>query len=266
MADLLDAQGIFAVIGPWVVAFALVLGRVVGLMLTTPLLSSPLVPGPIKAALAGAMALFVTATIGVGAPSLALDALSITGVLIGELVIGAVMGLAVTIAFGALHFCGQMVGIQMGFAIANVVDPANFEQVGVVAQVLNLLGLMLFVTFDGHLLILRAFFDSFGAVPLGGGDPQVGAIVAEIIRQSALLFSIGLRIALPMVCVVMLVNVGLATIARTVPQVNIFVIGFMITISLGLFVLAFSVQATATVFEGVVEDAVRGAIRITKLF
>lgn len=266
MQNLLDAEAIFAVLGPFAMAFALVLGRVVGLIATTPLLSSPLIPNPIKAALAGVLTLFVVFGGGTQPPAVDLDALSLAGALVGELVVGAVMGLAVSIAFGALHFCGQMIGIQMGFAVANVVDPSTFQQVGVVAQVLNLLGTMLFLAFDGHLLIIRAFMESFAFVPLGGTDPQVGAIIAEIIRQSGHLFEIGLRIALPVVCVVLLVNVGLATIARTVPQVNIFVIGFMITISLGLFVLAFSVQATATVFEGVVEDAVRGAIRITKLF
>lgn len=266
MVNLLDAEAIFAVLGPFAMAFALVLARVVGLMSTTPLLSSPLIPNPIKAALAGAFTLFVAFGLHPEPPSIDLNALSMAGLVLGELIIGAVMGLAVTIAFGALHFCGQMIGIQMGFAVANVVDPTTFQQVGVVAQVLNLLGIMLFLAFDGHLLILRAFFESYSIVPLATGDPQVGAIIGEIIRQSGHLFETGLRIALPVVCVVLLVNVGLATIARTVPQVNIFVIGFMITISLGLLVLAFSVPSTAVVFEGVIEDAIRGAIRVTRMF
>ncbi len=266
MTHLLDAEAIFAVLGPFAMGFALVLGRVVGLMATTPLLSSPLIPNPAKAALAGVLTLFVAFGGGLEPPAVDLNAIALAGALVGELIIGAVMGLAVTIAFGALHFCGQMIGIQMGFAVANVVDPSTFQQVGVLAQVLNLLGTMLFLAFDGHLLIIRAFMESFAIVPLAGSDPQVGAIIGEIIAQSALLFEIGLRIALPVVCVVLLVNVGLATIARTVPQVNIFVIGFLVTISLGLIVLGFSVPSTATVFESVIEDAIRSAIRVTRLF
>jgi len=266
VVNLLDAEAIFAVLGPFAMAFALVLGRVVGLMATTPLLSSPLIPNPVKAALAGTLAVFVTFGLHPQPPSVDLNVITLAGALLGELVIGAVMGLAVTVAFGALHFCGQMIGIQMGFAVANVVDPSTFQQVGVIAQVLNLLGIMLFLAFDGHLLIIRAFFESYTIVPLALVDPQVGPIIDEIIRQSGHLFESGLRIALPVVCVVLLINVGLATIARTVPQVNIFVIGFLITISLGLIVLAFSVPATAIVFEGVIEDAVRSAIRITKHF
>ena len=89
---------------------------------------------------------------------------------------------------------------------------------------------------------------------------------AYSVRQGGLLFSVGLKIALPVVCVVLLVNVGLATIARTVPQVNIFVIGFLVTISLGMLVLGFAIPATASVFETVIEDAIRGSIRITKMF
>lgn len=266
MINLLDAESVFAVIGPFAMAFALVLGRVVGLMATTPLLSSPLIPNPIKAALAGVLAAFVTFGLHPEPPAIDLNAISLAGALVGELIVGAIMGLTVTIAFGALHFCGQMIGIQMGFAVANVVDPTTFQQVGVIAQVLNLLGTMLFLAFDGHLLIIRAFFESYGHVPLATSDPQVDLILTEIIRQSGHLFETGLRIALPVVCVVLLVNVGLATLARTVPQVNIFVIGFLVTISLGVIVLGFSVPSTAVVFEAVIEDAIRGSIRISKMF
>ena len=137
MENLLDAEAIFAVLGPFAMAFALVLGRVVGLIATTPLLSSPLLPNPIKAALAGVLTLFVAFGGGVQPPSVDLNALALAGALVGELIVGAVMGLSVSIAFGALHFCGQMIGIQMGFAVANVVDPSTFQQVGVIAQVLN---------------------------------------------------------------------------------------------------------------------------------
>jgi len=266
VTNLLDAEAAFAVLGPWVAAFALVSARVVGLITTTPLLSSPLLPSRAKAGLAGVLILFVLFSLPIDVPNLQLDLLSVAGAVLVELVLGAIMGLAVTVAFGALHFCGQMIGIQMGFAIANVVDPSTFQQVGVIAQLLNLLGIMLFLVMDGHLLILRAFFESFSVVPLGGADAQTGLVIEEIIRQSALLFTIGLRIALPVVCVVLLVNVGLATIARTVPQVNIFVIGFMITISLGLLILGLSVPATTTVFKGVIEDAVRSAIYVATLF
>lgn len=266
MPTIFDAETIFAVLGPWVLGFGLILTRTAGLVLATPLFSSPLVPSMTKAGLVGVLALVVTISTGPPVAPVELNTLSIAGAMVHEGIVGAVMGLAVAVAFGALHFTGQMVGIQMGFAIANVVDPSTFQQVGVVAQLLNLMGLSLFLVFDGHLLILRAFFQSFEVAPLGALEPDGGLIIGELVRQGGLLFSLGLKIALPVVCVVLLVNVGLATIARTVPQVNIFVIGFMITISLGLILLGLALPATAVVFEQLIEDAIRSAIQLSKMF
>jgi flagellar biosynthetic protein FliR len=182
------------------------------------------------------------------------------------MLIGGVMGLAVMVVFGALALAGQMIGIQMGFAIASVVDPATYQQVGVLAQVLNLMGLMLFLLFDGHLMLLHALFDSFHHVPLGLANPDVQALTGEMVKQGGVLFHVGLRIALPVACVVLLVNVGLATIARTVPQVNIFIIGFLITISLGLLIFAASIPASAHVFQEVMLEAIETAVRMSRMF
>ena len=91
-----------------------------------------------------------------------LTPLQLATAMFAELVLGGVMGMGLMILFAALAFAGQLVGIQMGFAIANVVDPISSRQVGVLAQVLNLFGLALFLALDGHLTVLRAIFDSFG--------------------------------------------------------------------------------------------------------
>ena len=119
---------------------------------------------------------------------------------------------------------------------------------------------------DGHLTVLRAIFDSFLVVPLGGATPHGGAIIEMLVAEGAAMFSLGLKIALPISCVVLLVNVALATIARTVPQVNIFVLGFLFTIALGMLVLWYSLPYTAGVFENMLEDAIRKGIHMTRLF
>lgn len=266
MGDLLtlDAEGLFAVFGPMFLSFGLALTRIGALVATTPLFSSPTVPTPVKAGLVGALTLFVMFSMGPSPHLASLGALQIAAAIVTEIVVGAIMGLAVSVLFGALAFAGQLIGIQMGFAIASVVDPTTFQQVGVLGQVLNLLGLMLLLVFDGHLMLLNALFHSFEVVPLGAASPNGTLIVREVVRQGGLLFTLGLRIALPVACVVLLVNVGLATIARTVPQVNIFVIGFLLTIGLGLLVLGLSIPATAMVFETMVEEAIRSATRMTR--
>lgn len=263
---MLDFDGVMAVFGPWFLSFGLVLTRIAALVATTPLFSSPAIPTQVKAGLVGVLTLLVMLSTGPVAQLPHLSALSLGAAVVSEALVGAVMGLAVMVVFGALSFTGQLIGVQMGFAIANVVDPTTYQQVGVLGQVLNLLGLMLLLVFDGHLMLLRALLESFQTVPLAGANPNSGLIVGELVRQGGLLFSLGLRIALPVACVVLLVNVGLATIARTVPQVNIFVIGFLLTISLGLLVLALSMPATALLFEEMLKEAIRSSIRLVSFF
>lgn len=260
----MDAQGLFAVFGPAFVAFGLVLARVSGLIVTTPVFSSMTIPTLVKAGMAGVISVLVVLRMG-PMPALAeLETFEIVLAVAAELVAGAVMGLAVTVLFAAVNFAGQLMGIQMGFAIVNVVDPVNFQQIGVLGQFLNILAMALFLAFDGHLLMLRALFESFETLPPGGLSPDGPLVLAEMVRLGARMFTYGLRIALPVSCVVLLVNVGLATIARSVPQVNVFVVGFIITISLGMIVFAFAIPSTAFLLERLVREGVESAVRLAR--
>ena len=266
MPPVLDYQGIFAVFGPWLMAFGLILIRLTGLFLTTPILSAPFLSPQVKMGLVGTLTILVMSTTDIPPALTQLNTMALAGAAIMELLIGATMGFAIMLLFGALNLTGQLLGIQMGFAIANVVDPSTGAQAGVLAQVLNLMCMLLFIAFDGHLLLIRALFDSFVTVPIGSANPQTNVIISELIDQSVTLFHIGLRIGLPVVCTVLLINVGLATIARTVPQVNIFVIGFLITIGVGMLVLGMSIPTTAFVFQTYLEEALQRSVKMPSLF
>lgn len=266
MFSTLDFQGISAVVGPWFIAFTLVMARIGAIFIATPIFSTPLIPMPAKIGIVSCLTILVLSFVSPPLSFINMTNLDLIICLILEVIVGAVMGLGLMVLFGALAFAGQLVGIQMGFAIANVVDPVSYQQVGVLAQLLKMLGLALFVALDAHLLVLRALFESFDVVPLGGAIPQSDTIIAVLVEQGSQLFSLGLKLALPISCVVLLVNVALATIARTVPQVNIFVLGFLFTIGLGLLILLYSVPYTANVFEVMLQDAIRTGVKMTRLF
>ena len=263
---LVNAEGVFAVIGPYVFAFCLALTRVSAMFTTTPLFNSPTVPRSIKAGLVGILPVFVMITTDPTGPDVKLDAFTILGAIVIEAIVGGIMGLGILVLFAAVQFTGQLIGIQMGFAIANVVDPTTFQQVGVLSQFLNLLGLMLFISMDGHLLVLQALFESTQLIPLGTGNPNGSLIIGELVRYGSKIFSMGLRIGLPVVCVVLLVNVGLATLARTVPQVNIFILGFLITISIGVLILGLALPSTAVVFGRFLEEALFDIVGMLRFF
>lgn len=266
MLSTLTFEGLVAIIGPWFIAFTLTAARISAIFIATPIFATPLIPGQAKIGLVTVLSILALST---SSPSLALinlTPLELFTCMFSELILGSVMGLGLMILFAALAFAGQLVGIQMGFAIANVVDPISSRQVGVLAQVLNLFGLALFLALDGHLTVLRAVFDSFSVVPLGGAVPQGASIINILVSEGGQMFALGLKLALPISCVVLLVNVALATIARTVPQVNIFVLGFLFTIALGLLVLWYSLPYTAGVFEHMLADSIRKGIAMTQLF
>ncbi len=266
MLSTLDFEGISAVIGPWFIAFTLMVARISAVFIATPIFSTPLIPIQAKIGMVACLSIMALSFISPPLSLINLTNMDLMICLITEIIVGAVMGLGLMVLFGALAFAGQLVGIQMGFAIANVVDPVSSQQVGVLAQLLKMLGLALFIALDAHLLVLRALFDSFDVIPLGGAIPQGDQIIAVLIQQGSQLFALGLKLALPISCVVLLVNVALATIARTVPQVNIFVLGFLFTIGLGLLILLYSVPYTAAVFEDMLHDAIRTGIHMTRLF
>ena len=266
MNAVVDFQGVFAVFGPWIISFALALARIGALFITTPVFSMTAVPMSIKAGIVGLLTILVMTTTQPVPELMTLNTVELAGAMLMEAIIGGIMGFAIMLLFGALSFTGQLIGIQMGFAIANVVDPSTNQQNGILGQVLNLMALSLFIAFDGHLMLLRALFDSFETVPLGAANPQKDVIIACLVERGGELFRLGLHIGLPVVCVVLLVNVGLATLARTVPQVNIFVIGFLITITVGLMVLSLAIPSTAMVLTRELEEAVGVAVKLSRMF
>jgi flagellar biosynthetic protein FliR len=258
----MDAQGIFAVFGPYMVLFALILARISALVVTTPFFNSQTIPMPVKMGLVGILTVFVM----ILRPTLPdigqLETVRIIGLIGAEMLIGALMGTAVSIAFGALGMAGQLIGTQMGLSMANMMDPISFQQTGLMGQVLNILALLLFLVFDGHLMMLRALFESFELAPLAGFAPRSGQILTDLILLGGSVFEIGLRMAFPVVVAILFINFGLAIIARTVPQVNVFQLGFIITIGLGLLVMAYSLPGFGRLFHTVVENSIRAALRM----
>ena len=142
----------------------------------------------------------------------------------GEVAIGAVIGFLARLMLLAFEMAGEIVAIQMGFGIAAVFDPLGGHRSSLVGRWLWLAGTALFLTLGGHHLLLRAFGTSLTALPPGRGFPVDQA--AEIVfRASADAIASPLRIAAPIVGALLLATLGLGILARTVPQMNVFVVG-----------------------------------------
>jgi len=156
--------------------------------------------------------------------------------LIGEIAIGVIIGLAVQMIFTAVQMAGQLVGFQMSFAIANVVDPAGGNQVPLLSQFTNVLAMLLFLATNAHHLLLRTLTESFHLIPpLGFHYRQ--AMVEQIMVLAGNMFVVAIKLGAPIIIVLLLTSVAMGLMARTVPQMHVFIVAMPLKIAVGFIFL-----------------------------
>lgn len=227
---------------------ALLVFRLSALLWAAPLFSARTIPGRVRTALLVTLTLLLwpAAAAGQGA---AVNAATI----LSELGIGLMLGLGAAIFVGAAEAAGDMLAVQMGLSGANVVDPMSQTQLPVLGQLLGLLATTLLLASGGHLAILGALHRSLEVLPPGSRlDLGAGAMAA--VALGGRLLELGLRLAAPVVAAMMVGNVALGILARTVPQLNILMVAFPVQIGLGLVVLALTLPAMAGAFSGWTQD------------
>jgi flagellar biosynthetic protein FliR len=153
--------------------------------------------------------------------------------LVQNILVGVMLGFGMRVILAAIAMAGELVGLQAGLSFASFFNPASEQTENGVGSLLSLLGLMLFISIDGHLMLLHALAESFRVMPLTLPVIQPTGFEA-VARLGTDLFAVALSLALPFIAVLMVGNVVLAVLARVAPQLNLFAIGFPITMTLGL--------------------------------
>ncbi|MGY4830178.1 flagellar biosynthetic protein FliR [Sphaerotilaceae bacterium SBD11-9] len=206
--------------------------RVLALFMTVPVLSQRNVPVRVRVALAFLITVCAQASLP-EMPVIALDSAVAVMVVIQQVIIGATLGFAARIVFAAIEFAGELVGLQMGLNYAGFFDPSTGGQGTALGRFFGTTVAWLFIIINGHLLIIMAMVQSFHAFPV---SPEPFALLGALQPQiwGAEIFKLGLWIALPMVTMLLFVNLVLGVISRVSQQMNIFAIGFPITLGVGL--------------------------------
>lgn len=232
-------MGIITVDPGQVLLFFLVFLRVGAILAVLPLFDSAAVPPLAKIGLALATALLVfprvSQTSGPPADQLVVLALAAAA----QVAVGVVIGMAVRMLFAGVQMAGQLAGFQMGIAIANVLDPATSDQVPLLAQYNQLLAMLLFVALDAHHFLLKAMVDSFAMVPLLGFAPEAG-LAERMVALAGNLFVAAIKVGAPVIVVLLLTNVAMGMIARTVPQMHVFAVATPVSAMIGLLFFGFS--------------------------
>jgi flagellar biosynthetic protein FliR len=230
-----------------IIFFLLIFFRIGAVLLTAPIFGSKNVPTRIRIVLACAIGIVVTMSFAgnlsgrraVLNPSrVANDGLLIMAVF-REVLLGIAIGYTARLTFIATQMAGQLVGMGMGFSMARIMDPSTRANVVITAQYNLILTILIFLIIRGHHYVLMAIAESFSAIPLAEWSPSA-SFVGHLNTVFAGIFAAGLRMALPVMGAGFLAKIGMAIIARTMPQMNVFIIGLPIQIGIGLIAMAVS--------------------------
>jgi flagellar biosynthetic protein FliR len=246
MLTFTDAQ-VLAWVTPLVWPFL----RALALFTALPVLGARSVPNRVRIALAAFIALAAQPSLPPMEP-VPLDSPQALLLVAQQLVIGLSLGFAVRLVFAAVEFAGEIIGLQMGLNFAGFFDPLSASTATAASRFFGTMVAWLFIVANGHLLVIGALVHSFTAFPVG---PEPFAFLHQVQPQrwGAEIFSTGLWIALPLVTMLLFVNLVLGAISRVAPQINIFAIGFPVTLGVGLLGLLLTLPAMNAPFTMTLE-------------
>lgn len=245
--------------------FILVLIRISGIVATAPIFSDSNIPGQIKVVVTLVFSLALYPVL----PTFPIPLDNVSHYLLlvaGELLIGFILGMVGQILFAAVRVAGELIGVQMGLSMANVVDPQSQTQLSIISQFQYILAAMIFLAMDAHHVTIRAMVHSYDY--LLPGTVQFGNdLVREIISLSAGMFVLGLQLGAPLIIALFVANAIMGFMARAVPSMNIFAVGFPFSILFGFILLILSmpffIHAVRLLFE-LFDQQILGILQLLK--
>ena len=247
----------------WIAQFFLPLARILSVLATAPVLGQSPAPVQVRIGLGLALTMVIAPVLPPTHPSVSLVSLEGVMLLLEQIGIGLILGFCLNVVFAAVTMAGDMMGLQMGLGFASFYDPAHATFRPLVGQFLTVLFTLIFLSMEGHLLVIEALADSFQQIPL---DPalqfhaqgwQVGLIWAGA------LFVDALRLSLPVLAALLVTNLGLGVLTRAAPQLNLFAVGFPLTLAVGFIVLDFSLPVLPVLAERMIRDSIEMGLRMT---
>lgn len=247
MLELSDTQ-----ITGWISSFLLPLFRIAAVLMVMPIIGTQLVPQRVRLYMSLAITLLLMPVLPDMPP---VDALSLQSILlIGEqIVIGAMLGFSLQLFFHIFVFAGQLISMQMGLGFASMMDPATGVSVPVLGQFLLMLVSLLFLAMNGHLVVFDILAESFVTLPVG----QALNVDHFALLAGRLSWVIGaaLLLSLPAVSALLVINIAFGVMTRAAPQLNIFTIGFPLTLVMGLIIFWISTSDILAQYHSISTEA-----------
>lgn len=245
-----------------VVRFALLLVRPGMVVMIAPALGGTYAPMHIKVGLTVLLAITLAPSVAV--PTAAND-VSLSLLVSREIVIGLAIAMAVRALIAAAELAGHLSGFQIGFSYAATVDPVSGVRNTVITSLYGLLALLAFFAINGHHEILRALAISYARLPIGAGHID-GSILTAVRQIFALVFTVGARLAAPIIVVLLIVELAVGLIARSAPALSFMVIGYPVRLIVGLAVLALMISTVPAVTSALVARTISIGLDLAAAF
>jgi flagellar biosynthetic protein FliR len=229
----------------WSIMWSLV--RISGFFIVAPFWGHRVIPAVIKIPIVLALAASIGPVVAGFGPVQPDSLWTAGGWALREVMIGGLLGFCFATVFWAVRMAGDLIGLQMGFSIVNVIDPSSTEQVSLIGEFKYILAMLILLILDGHHLMIAALVDTYKVIPIGGG--VLGNTAFDmVVRVSATTFVSAVKIGAPVIITLLLTDVVMGIVSRTVPQMNIFIVGFPVKIGIGFLILSASLPFLAQMF------------------
>jgi flagellar biosynthesis protein FliR len=237
----------------WLFATLLLSVRVAAATALAPVFGPAKIPAPAKMIISIALSACMASTL-ITAPFAVNSIAELAVAALHEAVIGLGFGFGFIVAYAATQIAGRALDVQIGFGAASILNPASQGLAPLIGSLFGMVMLIVFLSLDGHHILIRALATSVVAMPPGG---STGLDLGFVIEQSGIMFVFGLALAAPVMFMLWLSDVAMAIFARSMPQLNVFVLSFAVKILLGTIGLALSLSATQSLFNGLLDSTFR---------
>jgi flagellar biosynthetic protein FliR len=241
-----------------VTGFFLVLARVSPLFVLAPLFSSKMVPARVKGIVAVGLSIGLT-PVAVHGQTIPTDPMAVAGMLVVQVLVGLAFAFAVGMVLTAIEAAGALTDMVAGFSYGSVVDPVNGNQGGTMTNLYSLVGLALFIAIGGDAWTLRGLQKTFDLVPLTKA-PQIASLTSGVEQAFATIFVSAVEVCAPVILALLITDVAFGMIAKVVPQMNIFGVGFPMKVGVAMLVVAASLPFLGSFMNDQISNAVFGIL------
>lgn len=237
----------------WLTALLFPMARILALMASAPVFNNRASPARIRLAV-GLVVTFALVPVLPPMPAITPGSWLGLAIIAQEILIGVLLGFTLRLIFAAIDIAGSVIGMQMGLSFAISYDPQTAGQTPVLSEFLTLFTTLIFLALNGHLLTIQVLTESFRLLPVGLSPLSTGGYTA-LLTWSSILFSAGLLLALPLITTLLISNLAMGVLARVAPQLNIFAVGFPVTLMAGFVLLMFSIPYIGTALQRLFDQA-----------